>query len=144
MQAYDRGVVARMRLVDDIAPPHEHSEKDERETEPERERAAQAEKFRVRRSVRLHPHDGADRHDERRDGTDERPRTGVHQMIVVMFSVTVGHLQSPFPHLVAAIAWKPQQPVSSTIPVQEPLRTPTSGFSAGFSAAAFTFGRSTG
>ena len=53
---------------------------------------ADAEDVGRRRNHVVHPHDGADRHDEGRDRADRRPRARIDEVVVMLrFAVGVGH-----------------------------------------------------
>src|SRR3981081_2865716 len=78
------GVVALvLRLADHIRPPTrrgvEHAD------------GAGAEDDRGGGSDMMHPEDRTNRHDERRDGADDRPRGGIDEMIVVALDLRRSH-----------------------------------------------------
>ncbi len=94
VELHDGRVVAAVRLLDHVAPPHEHDEQDAEEADREQRRPAQAEQAAVAEQ-RLHPDDQADRGQEHEQGPDHRPGAGVHEVIVVvLIGVGFGHLSS--------------------------------------------------
>ena len=106
VQLHDGRVVAAVRLLDHVAPPHEHGEGDAGGAHQEHGRAAQAEQART--SIhRAHPDDQADRHDEGEHGADDRPRARVHEVIVVVLGMRVGHLLLLVPSLLGEVCSSP-------------------------------------
>src|SRR6185437_14618455 len=85
MQLHHRGVVAfDHRLLDDVAPPADEHEQQQRYTGEEDIGLAvhrQAEEAGI---VLVHPEHGANEHREGRDGPDDRPRTRIDEVIVVV------------------------------------------------------------
>jgi hypothetical protein len=84
VQLHDAGVVAPVcRLIRDVAPPVEHGVEDAEDAGAEHVRAE------VKAGDRhvLHREDEADRHDEGRTGTDQRPRARIDQVVVVLDGV---------------------------------------------------------
>src|SRR5690242_3835467 len=80
---YARVEAFKLSFPDDIAPPrHERIEHAEH---------ADAEDQRRGGIHMMHPAYAADRHDKDGHCTDSRPRARVHQMVVVMLGMRVGH-----------------------------------------------------
>ena len=78
------GVIALvLRLADHIRPPARHG--------VEHADAADAKDDRRRRKQMVHPGDRADRHDERRNGADDRPRARINEVVVVMLDLRRSH-----------------------------------------------------
>src|SRR5262245_18191889 len=84
-----------MRFPDDVAPPHEHREKETGHADGKERRTLEAEQPLAMQGT--HPDNEAHRRHKRRRGTDGWPRTGVHQVVVVMLGVRLGHLSLPDP-----------------------------------------------
>ena len=78
------GVIALvLRLADHIRPPARHG--------VEHADDADAENDRRRREQMMHPGDRADRHDEGRDGADDRPRARIDEVVVVVLDLRRSH-----------------------------------------------------
>ena len=98
---HDAGVVALvLGFVDDVAPPGEHGVE-------HADRAGREQERRGREQL-VHPGDQSDREQQGRDRADDRPRARVHEMVVVVLGVRVGHfssLRSPLGR--ARASWSP-------------------------------------
>ena len=90
VQLNDRRVVAAVRFLDDVAPPHEHGEHQPEHADEEHRGALEPEQA-LRAAHGAHPDDEADRRHEGGRGADRRPRARVHQVIIVVLGVRVGH-----------------------------------------------------
>src|SRR5713226_10421831 len=78
------GVIALvLRLADHIRPPARHG--------VEHANGADAENDRRRSKQMVHPGDRTDGHDEGRDGADDRPRTGINEVVVVVLDLRRSH-----------------------------------------------------
>ena len=90
VQLHHRGMVAAMRFLDDIAPPHDHGQQQAEHADGEYQGPSETEEA-AAAAQRAHPDDQADSGDEGRRGAHGRPRAGVHQVIIVGLGVRVGH-----------------------------------------------------
>ena len=105
------GVVALvLGLADHVRPPARHG--------VEHADGADAENDRRGGEHVMHPGDRADRHDEGRDGADDRPRAGIDEVVVVVLDLRRSHcgLSVSVPCHSARIRLKNQIPESSRIP----------------------------
>ena len=86
MQRNDPRVVAFVRLLDRVRPPREHGVEDDGQADEEQPRRGEvhAEQMELVALEVLHPGNAADRHDERADRADERPRARIDDVIVVV------------------------------------------------------------
>ncbi len=80
MQLHDPGVIAGLRLDDDVPPPGDHHVDDAEHAGDGDERRAAA-----------HPVHAAHGDQKRRKRADERPRARIDQMIIVLLGVCFGH-----------------------------------------------------
>ena len=86
VQRHDPRVVALMAFLDGVRPPGEHGVEHDGQADEEqpRRREVQPEEVELVALQVLHPGDAADRHDERADGADERPRARIDDVVVVL------------------------------------------------------------
>src|SRR5579883_911639 len=83
---YYAGVVALvLRLADHIRPPARHGVKHPDHADEENDRRPHPTEH------VMHPGDGAECHDEGRNGTDDRPRTRIDEVVVVMLDLRRSH-----------------------------------------------------
>ena len=76
-------MVARVRLLDNLAPPTEEGRDHAQNPKAEHRLARRGAEI-----IGVHPHHPAEEHDERRDRADHRPDAGVYEVIVMMFGTS--------------------------------------------------------
>src|SRR3954451_10700904 len=97
----DARVVAGLGLVNDIGPPRGHNVKHDEQADDQDDAAC----LEPADGEALHPHDAANRHQESADRADDRPRTRIDEMVVVVrLRVGVRHDGPLRPFLSTALA----------------------------------------
>src|SRR5712692_2263835 len=127
------GVIALvLRLADHIRPPARHG--------VEHADGADAENDRGGGKQMMHPGDRADGHYEGRDGADDRPRTGIDEVVVVVLELRRSHcgLSVSGAVLFGTYSSQKSNPGISIIPARSFRRLSGSLAASGFGAGART------
>ena len=91
------GMVALMGFLHRVRPPSIHRVEHDQKTDEEDPRRGEIDAEQVEGATRdvTHVADAAERHDERANGGEKRPRAGVDDVVVVFLLVRIGHVIVP-------------------------------------------------
>src|SRR3546814_14087199 len=90
-------MVPLFALLDGIAPPAEHRLEDDRKSDEEQpwRRPVDAEQVELATAQIAHIADAAEGDDEGADGRQQRPRSRIDNVVVVIFLLRIGHVRIP-------------------------------------------------